>query len=70
MVLRNPHKFGNGNAVDTFLNSMYTYSGAAFDQFLSQQNAPQKTFGIVIIVISFIILGVSIFSTILKVPYS
>lgn len=70
IVLRNPHKFGNGNAVDTFLNSMYTYSGAAFDQFLSQQNAPQKTFGIVIIVISFIILGVAIFSTILKVPYS
>ncbi|MGN1423890.1 MAG: sensor histidine kinase [Oscillospiraceae bacterium] len=70
IVLKNPHKYGNGNAVDTFLGSMYTYSGAAFDRFLSRQNAPQKTFGIVITVISFIILGVAIFSTILKVPYS
>ena len=40
------------------------------EQFLSQQNAPQRTFGIVIMVVSFIMLGVTIFSTILKVSYS
>ena len=49
---------------------MYTYPGAPFDEYMIQKGAAQRTTGIVIMVVSFIMLGVAIFSTILKVPYS
>ena len=70
IILRNPHKYGNSGAVNTFLSSMYTYPGAPFDEYMIQKGAAQRTTGIVIMVVSFIMLGVAIFSTILKVPYS
>lgn len=70
MVLRNSHKYGNGDAVDTFLKSMYTYPGAPFEQMMIQQGAPYRTAGIVVMVVSFIMLGVALFSAILKVPHS
>lgn len=70
IILRNPHKYGNSGAVNTFLSSMYTYPGAPFDEQMIQKGAAQRTTGIVIMVVSFIMLGVAIFSTILKVPYS
>ncbi|MDO5149763.1 MAG: histidine kinase [Oscillospiraceae bacterium] len=70
IILRNPHKYGNTGAVNTFLESLYTYSGAAFDEQMTEEGAMQRTSGIVIMVVSFILLGVAVFSTILKVPYS
>lgn len=70
IILRNPHKYGNSGAVNAFLSSMYTYPGAPFDEYMIQKGAAQRTTGIVIMVVSFIMLGVAIFSTILKVPYS
>ena len=70
IVLSDPHKYGNGNAVETFLDSLYTYPGTAFGRQMIQQGAPQRTLGIVVMVVSFIMLGVALFSTILKVPHS
>lgn len=70
IVLSDPHKYGNGNAAETFLDSLYTYPGTAFDRQMIQQGAPQRTLGIVVMVVSFIMLGVALFSTILKVPHS
>lgn len=70
IILRNPHKYGNSDAFDTFLDSMCTYAGAIFDEQKIQEGAAERTASIVIIVVSFIILGVAIFSTVLKVPHS
>ena len=72
IVLTNPHKYGNSDAVNTFLDSMYTYSGngAAFENQMLKEGSLQRNAGIAIMVISFIVLGVAIFSLILKVPHS
>ena len=70
IILQNPHKYGNSGAVKTFLDSLSTYPGAAFDEQMTEEGAMQRTSGIVIMVVSFILLGVAVFSTILKVPYS
>lgn len=35
-----------------------------------RQGTPQRTVGIVVMVVSFIMLGIALFSTILKVPHS
>ena len=65
----NPHKYGNKNAADLFLGSLQTYGGEAFDEQMLSEGAAERTAGIVIMVVSFIVLGVAIFSTLLKVPY-
>ncbi|MGN0610403.1 MAG: sensor histidine kinase [Ruminiclostridium sp.] len=70
ILLINPHKYGNKNAADVFLDSIYTYSGAAFDEIMLSEGDTERTAGIVIMVVSFIVLGVAIFSTVLKVPHS
>ncbi|MGN0614245.1 MAG: sensor histidine kinase [Porcipelethomonas sp.] len=72
IVLTNPHKYGNSDAVNTFLESMHLYSGngAAFEHMMSEEGSLQRNAGIVIMVVSFIVLGVAIFSSIIKVPHS
>ncbi len=70
ILLFNPHQYGNSDAADLFLNSFYAYSGSVFDEMMIREGAAGRTVGIVIIVVSFIVLGVAIFSTILKMPYS
>lgn len=72
IVLTNPHKYGNSDAVNTFLESMHPYSGngAAFEIQMLKEGSLQRNAGIAIMVVSFIVLGVAIFSLILKVPHS
>ena len=70
ILLINPHKYGNKNAADLFLGSLHTYGGEAFDEIMLSEGATERNAGMVIIVVSFIVLGVAIFSTLLKVPYS
>ena len=69
IVLRNPHKFGNGNAVNTFLNSLSLYSPEAEKQ-LSSLGNDERASGLIIIILSFIICGIALFSTLLHIPYS
>lgn len=70
IVLRNPHKYGNGNSAQNFLDSMYIDPGTSFDRQMIVQGTPHRTVGIMIMVVSFIMLGVALFSTMLRVPHS
>lgn len=70
IVLRNPHKYGNGNAVETFLDSMYIYPETAFEQQMIKESTPHRTVGIVVMVVALILLGAALFSTMLRVPHS
>lgn len=69
IVLRNPHKFGNGNAVNTFLDSLSLYSNES-EKSLSSLGNNERTLGFVIIILSFILCGIALFSTLLHIPYS
>ena len=68
IVLKNPHKYGNDNAINEFLDSMYMYSGIAFENMMIEQGATDRIAGFVIIVISLILIGVAVFSTLLNIP--
>ena len=69
IVLRNPHKFGNGNAVNTFLNSLSLYSNESEKSLFSLGNN-ERAAGLIIIILSFILCGIALFSTLLHIPYS
>ena len=70
IVLKNPHKYGNDNAVNEFLDSMYMYSGKTFEDMMIEKGTAGRTVGFVIIVISLILIGVAVFSTLLNIPQS
>lgn len=71
IVLKNNHNFGNENAVDDFLDSMYIYGGeggVVFKEAIKYEGDFERTLGIVAMVISFVILGVSLFSSLMRIP--
>ena len=67
IVLKNPHRFGNRNAVDEFLNSMYLYSDPNFESLMRTQGSAERIIGFGVFIISLLILGMSFFSAILRI---
>ena len=68
--MKNNHNFGNENAVDDFLDSMYIYGGeggVVFKVALKYEGDFERTLGIVAMVILFVILGVSLFSSLMRI---
>lgn len=67
IVLQNPHRFGNENAVDDFLDYMSAAEGIYLESIMLAQGAPQRNVGLAIFISSMIILGIAAFSTIIHV---
>jgi sensor histidine kinase YesM len=67
MVLHNPHRFGNENAIDEFLENMSAAEGIYLEAMMLEKGAPQRNVGLMILIISLIILGIAAFSTIIHV---
>lgn len=66
IILHNPHKFGNQNAYNEFLDSIYENNGDALHEFLHSQGSFQKNAGIVLLVASLFVLGVALFASLMK----
>lgn len=69
IVLRNPHSFGNGNAVNQFLDSMCIYSTEQENNLITQGSG-KRTVCIMIIILSMVLCGIALFLTLLRIPYS
>ena len=65
IVLQNPHRFGNENAIDEFLENMSAAEGIYLESIMLEKGAPQRNIGLIIFIFSFIILGIAAFSTII-----
>ncbi len=65
IILKNPHSFGNENAVNEFLDSMMLYSSESIDQAVQQGNT-ERLIGFVILITSLGLLGIAIFSTLIQ----
>ena len=66
LVIHNPHKFGNGNAVNEMLDSMYWGNTAIWQDWFTTKGNIERYVGFSFMVISFIMIGIAAFSTILK----
>ena len=67
IVLHNPHRFGNENAIDEFLENMSAAEGIFLETIMLEKGAPQRNVGLMILIISLIILGIAAFSTVIHV---
>ena len=65
IVLHNPHRFGNENAIDEFLENMSAAEGIYLETMMLDKGAPQRNAGMMIFIIALIILGIAAFSTII-----
>ena len=70
IFIHNPHKYGNENAIDEFLNNMSLAPGVFLQQndLAVDQNA--RNIGLVIAITSMIILGIAFFSSIIHIAYA
>ena len=70
IVLQNPHKFGNGNAIDEFLENMSAAEGIYLESEMLAKGKPQRNVGLTILLTSLIILGIAAFSTVIRIKKS
>ena len=68
--LKNPHKFGNPNAVDDFLNNLSTYGGTEFERDTLNRGSVNRILGIALVLFSFMILGTAVFSMLIHIKGS
>lgn len=70
ITLHNPHKYGNVGAIDEFFEYMSIAPGSYFESIMLEKGAHERTVGGIMLIISIIILGIAVFSSIIHIPYS
>jgi sensor histidine kinase YesM len=70
ITITNPHKYGNENAIDEFLDNLNIYLGGVFERQKTETGKLQRTAGIAIVLAAMAILGAAIFTSKIKVKSS
>ena len=68
ILVQNPHRFGNENAIDEMLSNMAFWSGIDFERDRMESGKIQRNTGLFFVIVSFVILGSALFSALLHVP--
>ena len=68
--LHNPHRFGNENAIDEFLNSLTVYGGSAFEKQMETQGNGERALGFAFLLSAFAAFGIALFSSLLRNAHS
>ena len=70
ILIHNPHKFGNDQAIDQMLSSVALWSGIDFEKEVLSSGAFQRNTGLLFLIVSFVLLGIALFSTLIHVKNS
>ena len=70
IVVRNPHNFGNENAIDEMLSSVALWAGIDFEKDMLNSGEPQRNTGLLFIIASFMFLGTALFSSLIHLKNS
>ena len=68
ILIHNPHRFGNENAIDEMLSNMALWSGIDFEREVLDSGQTQRNIGLFFVIVSLILLGSALFSILLHVP--
>ena len=68
ILIHNPHRFGNENAIDELLSNMALWSGIDFERGVLDSGQAQRNTGLFFVIVSLVLLGSALFSTLLHVP--
>ena len=70
ILIHNPHKFGNETAIDQLLDKTALWAGFEFEKGVLESGENQRELGIVFIVVSLLLLGIALFSTLIHTKNS
>ena len=70
IVVHNPHKFGNENAIDEMLSNVALWAGIDFEKGVLDSGASQRNLGIAFMIASIMFLGTAVFSSLIHVKNS
>lgn len=68
ILIHNPHRFGNENAIDELLSNMALWSSIDFERGVLDSGQAQRNTGLFFVIVSFVLLGSALFSALLHVP--
>ena len=68
ILIHNPHRFGNEKAIDEMLSNMALWSGIDFEREVLDSGQTQRNIGLFFVIVSLVLLGSALFSTLLHVP--
>ena len=68
ILIHNPHRFGNENAIDELLSKMARWSGIDFERSVLDSGQTQRNTGLFFVIVSLVLLGSVLFSALLHVP--
>ena len=68
ILIHNPHRFGNENAIDELLSGMALWSGIDFERDVLDSGQNQRNTGLFFVIVSLVLLGSALFSALLHVP--
>ena len=68
ILIHNPHRFGNENAIDEMLSNMALWSGIDFERGVLDSGQTQRNTGLFFVIVSLVLLGSALFSALLHIP--
>ena len=70
ILIHNPHRFGNETAIDEMLSSTALWTDIGFEKGVLESGDTQRDIGLVFAIISLIVLGTALFSTLIHIKNS
>ena len=70
ILIHNPHRFGNETAIDELLSGIALWTDIGFEKGVLESGETQREIGLLFAVISFIVLGTALFSTLIHTKNS
>ena len=70
ILIHNPHSFGNETAIDEMLSSTALWTDIAFEKGVLESGNTQRNIGLLFIIISLVVLGTALFSTLIHIKNS
>ena len=70
ILIHNPHRFGNETAIDDMLSSTALWTDIEFEKEVLESEKTQRDIGLLFAIISLIVLGTALFSTLIHIKNS
>ena len=70
ILIHNPHSFGNETAIDEMLSSTALWTDIEFEKGALESGKTQRDIGLLFVIISLIVLGTALFSTLIHIKNS
>ena len=68
IVVHNPHRFGNENAIDEMLSSVAIWGNIDFERDILADGQTQRNTGLFFVIVSLVLVGAALFSALLHIP--